>query len=388
MSNDTEQQDKTEQATPTRIQKARDDGQIARSRELTTFLMLLAGILSLWMLGGHIKTHMITLIEQAMVFDRQVGFDLKVAIMKFSIAGRSGLIALSPFLLVMVVVALIAPGVLGGWVFSAKSLEPKLSKLSPLAGFKKMLSMQTVIEFLKAIAKSALVGIIALLVLKADIAKVMSVSGMGLEQGLSMMFSVIIKGCALIALSLILVAAIDVPFQMHTHFKKLKMTKEEIKKEHKDTDGDPHVKAKIRAQQQAVAQSRMMANVPTADVIITNPTHFAVALKYGESDSGAPRVVAKGLDKVADRIREIGDENSVPRLEAPPLARALYWNVDIDHEIPAELYTAVAEVLAWVYELQRIKREGGDKPPKPTDLSIPAGMDQRHVREANKGKTN
>lgn len=385
MSNETEQQDKTEQATPTRIQKARDEGQIARSRELTTFFMLLAGILSLWMLGSHIKEHMITLIEQAMLFDHRVGFDLKVAVMKFSIAGRSALFALAPFLLVMVVVALVAPGALGGWVFSAKSLEPKLSKLNPLAGFKKMLSMQTVIEFLKAIAKSTLVGVIAILVLKADIAKVMSVSGMGLEQGLATMFAIIIKGCALIAFSLILVAAIDVPFQMHTHFKKLKMTKEEIKKEHKDTDGDPHLKAKIRAQQQAVAQSRMMASVPTADVIITNPTHFSVALKYGETDSGAPRVVAKGQDLVAQRIREIGNENDVPRIEAPPLARALYWNVDIEHEIPAELYTAVAEVLAWVYEIQRVKREGGEKPPKPTDLAIPVGMDQRPVKEAKKG---
>lgn len=377
MSNETDQQDKTEQATPTRIQKAREEGQIARSRELTTFLMLLAGIMSLWMLAGHIKENMVTLIEQAMLFDHRVGFDLKVAVMKFAVAGQLALMAMGPFLLVMVVIALIAPGLLGGWVFSGKSLEPKFSKLNPAAGIKKMVSMQTVIEFLKAIAKSLLVGLIAIIVLKADIAKVMSVSGMGIEQGLATMFAVIFKGCALIAMSLVLVAVIDVPFQLHTHQKKLKMTKEEIRKEHKENEGDPHVKAKIRAQQQAVARSRMMSNVPTADVIITNPTHFAVALKYGENDQGAPRVVAKGQDLVAKKIREIADEHGIARIEAPPLARALYWNVDIEHEIPEQLYTAVAEVLAWAYELNRVKKDGGEKPAKPTNIAVPVGMDKR-----------
>ncbi len=182
---------------------------------------------------------------------------------------------------------------------------------------------------------------------------------------------------------LFLVAAADVPYQMWSHAKKLRMTKEEVKQEHKESDGDPHIKAKIRSQQRAAARRRMMQAVPTADVIVTNPTHFAVALKYADGEMRAPKVVAKGVDLVAARIRELGREANVPLLEAPPLARALYHNVDLNREIPGALYGAVAQVLAWVYQLKRYKEDGGDRPDDPTDLDVPKELDKGMVSDAD-----
>jgi len=177
--------------------------------------------------------------------------------------------------------------------------------------------------------------------------------------------------CFLMILTLLVVVAFDVPFQLFTHTKKLRMSKEEVKRENKETEGDPHVKGKIRQQQQAMARRRMMSEVPQADVIVTNPTHYAVALKYDDSNMGAPRVVAKGTDLVAHRIRELGDEHKVPRLEAPPLARALHTHVDLGHEIPAPLYTAVAEVLAWAFQLKRAREGAAVTPPTPTNITVP-----------------
>lgn len=385
MSEDKDQQDKTEKATPTRIDKAREEGQIARSRELSTFMMLVGGIFALWVLGSFIRERLTIMMEETFRFDRGIGYDTTLAVLHLSGSMKTALIGISPFFLAMAIIAVVAPALLGGWVFSSKSLEPKLSKLNPISGLKRMFGMQLLVEFVKAIAKSLLVGSIAIFVLKADVGKVMAVSSMSLEQGMGTIFGVILKGCALIAFSLILVAAIDVPFQLHSHHKKLKMTKEEIKKEMKDTDGDPHIKAKIRAQQQAVARSRMMSKIPEADVIITNPTHYAVALKYGADATGAPRLIAKGGDAVALRIKALGEENNITLLEAPTLARALYWNVDLDEEIPEQLYTAVAEVLAWVYEIKRIDKEGGLAPDIPIITTVPVGMDQRPNAKNKKG---
>jgi flagellar biosynthetic protein FlhB len=181
---------------------------------------------------------------------------------------------------------------------------------------------------------------------------------------------------------LFLVAALDVPYQMWTHARKLRMSKEEVKREHKENDGDPHVKGRIRAQQRAAARRRMMTAVPTADVIVTNPTHFAVALKYTDGEMRAPKVVAKGVNLVAARIRELGREHNVPLLEAPPLARALYHNVEIDREIPGALYGAVAQVLAWVYQLRRFKEDGGIRPDEPADLDVPKELDKGGVPDA------
>lgn len=374
---DVSQEDKTEAATPQRLEKAREEGQIARSRELTTFIMLLGGIGALWASGTFVKDQLTLLMEQSMHFDRERAFDTALALKHFGLQVQGAVKSLVPIMGLMLVLALIAPALLGGWNFATKSLQPSFAKMNPVAGIKKMFSLQTLNELGKAIAKSILVGAVAIYFLKNHIMEIMALSSMTLEHGLASMLHLILFGCALMAFSLIIVVAMDVPYQLLSMAKKLKMTKEEIKQEYKENEGDPHIKGKIRAQQQAMARNRMMGKVATADVIITNPTHFAVALAYKDGDTGAPKVVAKGTDHVAAKIRELGIENKVPMLEAPPLARALYWNVDLDREIPSGLYTAVAEVLAWVYRLKQVKTEGGTAPDLPQHLPVPDGMDSR-----------
>lgn len=374
---DESKEDKTESATPQRLEKAREEGQLPRSKELTTFLMLIGGIAALWSLGVSIKDDLIVVMRNTMGFERPLAFDPKVAMTHTMNLGLDALKAIAPFFLVMLVLSLVAPALLGGWNFSMKAVAPKFSKLNPIAGLGKIFSMQSVTELIKAIAKSLLVGFVAYLFISSYIAEIMGFSRLTLEVGMASMLKLVAYGCGFMALSLAIVVLMDVPFQLYSHYKNLRMSKEEIKQEHKENEGDPHLKAKIKQQQQAIARSRMMTKVPKADVIITNPTHFAVALEYKDGDEGAPKVIAKGTDAVAARIRELGAENQVPVLEAPTLARALYWHVDLDQEIPANLYTAVAEVLAWVYGLKRMHTEGGEKPDTPTELPVPEGMDQR-----------
>lgn len=380
MADDSSDQEKTEAATPRRVEKAREDGQVARSRELTTFLLLLGGLGGLWGMGGMLYDQLGTVMEQAFLFERQHAFDSAAMLAHFWVLGERTLFALLPLFVLMTVLALAAPSLLGGLLISAKSLQPQLSKLNPLKGLKRMFSTQALAELGKAIAKSLLVGSVAVFFLKAHIGELMSLAEMPLQQALASALRLAALACGLIVLALIVVVGIDVPYQLWSHAKKLRMSKEEIRRESKESDGDPHVKGRIRAQQQAMARSRMMSKVPTADVIVTNPTHYAVALSYQEGQMGAPRVLAKGAEAVAARIRELGREHGVPLLEAAPLARALYYHVDLDREIPAELYTAVAEVLAWAYRLKRVHEDGGDLPDTPHDLPVPAGMDQRPVR--------
>ncbi|MCL7461894.1 flagellar biosynthesis protein FlhB [Pseudomonas sp. NW5] len=380
MADDSSDQDKTEPATPRRIEKAREEGQVPRSRELTTFLMLLAGVAGLWGMGGLLYSQLGTVMEQAMLFQRQQAFDAASMLAHFWILGERTLFALLPLFLLMTVAALVAPSLLGGLLISTKSLQPQLSKLNPIKGLARIFSSQALAELGKAIAKSLLVGSVAVFFLKAHVGELMSLSQMPVQQALASALRLAAMACGLMVLTLIVVVAIDVPYQLWSHAKKLRMSKEEIRKEYKESEGDPHIKGRIRAQQQAMARSRMMSKVPSADVIVTNPTRYAVALAYREGQMEAPQVIAKGVDLVAARIRELGEEHQIPLLEAPPLARALYYHVDLDREIPAELYTAVAEVLAWAYRLRRVEAEGGEQPPAPRDLPVPDGMDQRSQR--------
>lgn len=379
MSDDSDQE-KTEAATPRRLEKAREEGQIARSRELTTFMLLLAGVGGLWGMGGVLYDQLGRVMEQALHFERSQAYDTARMLSHFLFLGQSTLFSLLPLLLLMLVVALAAPMMLGGWMLSAKSLQPQFSRLNPLKGLKRVFSSQALAELAKAIAKSILVGSVAVFFLKAHIGELLGLAEMPLQQALAQAMRLAAMACGLIVLALVLVILLDVPYQLFSHAKKLRMSKEDMRQEHKESEGDPHVKGRIRSQQQAVARRRMMAKVPTADVIVTNPTHYAVALSYQEQGMAAPRVVAKGADAVAARIRALGDEHGVPLLEAAPLARALYYHVDLDREIPAELYTAVAEVLAWAYRLKRVGEEGGAAPEPPHDLPVPAGMDQRTPR--------
>lgn len=371
---DDSDQDKTEAATPRRLEKAREEGQVARSRELSTFLLLLGGVGGLWALGRALYARLGQVMEQSFLFERALAFDPARMMTHAWNLGQASLLTLLPLFILLVLIALAAPMLLGGWLFSSKALLPQFSRLNSVKGLQRLLSTHALAELGKALAKSLLVGVVAVRFLRAHLDELMALKSQSLSMALANALHLAALACALMVAALLLVIAIDVPYQMWSHARKLRMSKEDLRQEHKEAEGDPHVKGRIRAQQQAVARRRMMSKVASADVIVTNPTHYAVALAYEEGSMGAPRVVAKGTELVAARIRELAAEHRVPLLEAPPLARALYHHVDLDREIPAELYTAVAEVLAWAYRLKRVRVEGGAPPPAPHDLQVPAGF--------------
>ncbi len=375
MADNDSDQEKTEEATPRRKEKAREEGQIARSRELNTFLLLLGGVIGLYSMGKMLYDQLGAVMEQAFLFERRQAMESTPMLVNALDLGQRTLFAMMPLFLLLVIIALVAPGLMGGWLISAKSMQPKFSKLDPIKGVKRIFSTQALIELAKAIAKSVLVGGVAATFLYFNIGKFMALMDQPIQQALTNALTMAAQAAGLMVLVLIVVILIDVPFQLWDNAKKLRMSQEEIKREHKESEGDPHVKARIRQQQQIMARGRMMSKVPQADVIITNPTHYAIALTYQEGSMGAPRLVAKGADAVAARIREIGEEAGVPRLEAAPLARALYHHVDLEAEVPAELYTAVAEVMAWAYRLKQVAKQGGEVPPTPDNLPVPPEME-------------
>ncbi|CAM3984716.1 flagellar biosynthesis protein FlhB [Vreelandella rituensis] len=367
--------EKTEEATPRRQEKSREEGEVPRSRELTTFLLLLGGVIGLWTMGKMLYDQLGMVMEQAFLFERrQVMEPISMLVVALDLGQRT-LFAMMPLFLLLVLIALVAPALLGGWLISAKSMQPKFSKLNPIKGVKRIFSSQALVELAKAMAKTVLVGGVGAAFLYLNIGKFLALMDQPVQQALANALNMAAQASGLMVLTLVFVILIDVPFQLWSHAKKLRMSKEEVKREHKESEGDPQIKARIRQQQQAMARGRMMSKVPDADVIITNPTHYAVALAYQEGQMGAPRVVAKGADAVAAKIREIGLEAGVPRLEAAPLARALYHHVDLDAEVPAVLYTAVAEVMAWAYRLKNVAKEGGEVPPTPDNLPVPPELE-------------
>lgn len=371
--------EKTEPATPRRLQKAKEEGQVARSRELTTFVLLFGGLIGLWGMGSMLYEQVGFVMEQSFLFERQQAFEIGPMLMNVAMLAQHALFALMPLFMLMVLLALVAPALLGGWLVSAKGMKPQLSKLNPVKGVKRIFSSQALAELGKAIAKSLLVGGVLIVFLMSRHGEYMNLMKQPVQQALANALQLAAQAALLMVLTLIVVVLIDVPFQLYSHAKKMKMTKDEVKREHKETEGDPHVKARIRSQQQAMSRNRMMSKVPEANIIITNPTHYAVALQYDEQNMNAPRVVAKGTEAVAAKIREIAAEHKIPLLEAPALARALYFNVDLDREIPGPLYAAVAEVLAWAFRLKQVKVSGGDVPPKPKGLEVPSKMAEGKV---------
>lgn len=369
--NQTSDQEKTEEPTARRLEKSREEGQVARSRELTTFVILFGGVLMLWSMGSSLYNNLGLMMEQAFSFERLQVSEAGPMLQNVLELGQVALFSLLPLFAVMLLLALVAPALLGGWVVSAKAMAPKFEKLNPLKGLKRIFSTQALAELGKAIAKTLLVGSVLTLFLWQQRQSFMRLMSLEVKEALGEAMGLAALACLLMILTLIVVVAFDVPYQMFTHTKKLRMSKEEVKRENKETEGDPFVKGKIRQQQQAMARRRMMSEVPKADVIITNPTHYAVALQYDEHGMGAPKVIAKGTELVAQKIREIGDEHEVPRLEAPALARALYAHVDLGREIPAALYTAVAEVLAWAFQLKRARQGIAMMPPTPKNIEVP-----------------
>lgn len=367
-------QEKTEEATPQRQEKSRKDGEVARSRELTTFLLLLGGVIGLWSMGSMLYGQLGLMMEQAFLFERSHAMETAPMLAQALDLGQRTLFAMLPLFMLLVVIALTAPALLGGWLISGKSLKPQLSKLNPAKGIKRILGAQALVELVKAFAKAVLIGGVGAAFLYTNRQSFMALMDQPIHQALAKGLNMAAQASGLMVLTLLVVILIDVPYQLWSHAKKLRMSKDEIKREHKESEGDPQVKARIRQQQQAMSRGRMMSKVPEADVIVTNPTHYAVALQYREGGMAAPRVIAKGADNIAARIRELGDENNIPRLEAAPLARSLYQFVDIDQEVPAALYTAIAEVMAWAFGLKNAETSGSEKPPTPRDLLVPDAL--------------
>jgi len=374
--------EKTESATPKRLEKAREEGQVARSRELASFALLSAGFFGIWGMSGPINQHLQSILRGAFTFNHNTVLDTNQMLIGAAAASKEGFFALFPVLALTGLAAVIAPMALGGWLLTTKPLTPNFGRLNPISGLGKIFSSQGPIALGMSILKTLVVGGLAGWAIWHRKEEVLGLVTKPLSLALADAMHLIVVCCGMAIAGLFLVAALDVPYQLWTHAKKLRMSKEEVKREHRESDGDPHVKGRIRAQQRAAARRRMMTAIPTADVIVTNPTHFAVALKYADGEMRAPKVVAKGVNLVAARIRELGREHNIPLLEAPPLARALYHNVEINREIPGALYGAVAQVLAWVYQLRKFKEDGGERPEEPDNLDVPPELDKGSVPES------
>jgi flagellar biosynthetic protein FlhB len=367
-------QDRTEEATPRRRQQAQEKGQVPRSRELTTTVLLLGGTAGLMMLSGYMIEGLSALFREGLALDRQMIFLKDAGLVQLGRLTGAAALALAPLCALLFLLAAAMPVALGGWSFSAEAMAPKLSKLDPIKGLGRLFGPRGLMELLKALAKFLLVGSVAALVLWWELDQLLALSGLPLEQALAQ--TAWLAGYTLLGVSAAtaLVAAVDVPFQLWQHNKQLRMTRQEVRDEFKETEGRPEVKARIRQLQQEMAQRRMMEAVPEADVVVTNPSHYAVALKY-ESQRGAPRVLAKGKDLVAKAIRDRADVAGVPRIELPPLARALYAHTRLNEEIPPPLYLAVAQVLAYVYRLRSARNLGTAWPTAPGSVPVPDDLD-------------
>jgi len=367
--------EKTEPASPRKLEQAREEGDVPRSRELATCTLLLGASAGFWFTGGHMVNEINSMLANSLSFDRAAAFDMQLLLTSTAASVAKLMIAFAPAALILIVVALLSPMLIGGWLFSAKALQPNFGRMNPIKGLGNMVSTRAAVELGKAIGKTILVGWIAWIVIKYEIDSVLILGVEPLESGTAHLGHLLLVSFVSIVSGLIIIAMIDAPYQMWQHAKKLMMSRQDVRQEAKESDGNPEIKAKIRQQQREMARRRMMSEVPTADVVVTNPTHYAVALKYSDTGMRAPRVVAKGADEVAAKIREIAQENNVVMLEAPPLARALFRHAELGDEIPEALYIAVAEVLAYVFQLRTFSKHGGVAPQKPNDLDVPPELD-------------
>jgi flagellar biosynthetic protein FlhB len=366
-------QEKTEEATPRRLEKAKEDGQTARSKELATMAVLLAGAGGLLMFGAAMGSSLTSIMRDNFVIERAAIFDTREMANQLLAASEAATWAVAPLLILMLVAAIAGSIGIGGLLVSGKAIAPKLNRMDPIKGLGRMFSMRSLIELVKAILKVGLVLVVAILILDLRTDDLLSISEEPVRSAIEHVVWTLAWSFLILACATIIIAVIDVPFQIFDHQKKLRMTKQEVKDEYKDTEGKPEVKGRIRQLQREMAQRRMMQEVPGADVVITNPTHYAVALKYDQRKMAAPVVVAKGSDETAFKIMEIAREHKVEIMRTPPLTRAVYHNTKVGDEIPDGLYMAIAQVLAYVFQLRQFRKGRGDKPHVP-DLPIPSDL--------------
>ncbi|TWC16191.1 MULTISPECIES: flagellar biosynthesis protein FlhB [unclassified Pseudomonas] len=367
-------QDKTEDPTDKRRRESREKGEIARSKELNTLAVMLAGTGGLLIYGGGLALDLLEIMRLNFSLPREVLLSPGAMAQHLLHSGKIAIVAVQPILIFLLLAAFIGPISLGGWLFAAGSLAPKFSRMNPLAGLKRMFSTSALMELLKAFGKFLLVLSVALTVLQSDIDDVLRIAHEPLEQAIIHSVQLVGWSALWMACGLILIAAIDVPIQLYQSKQKLMMTKQEVRDEYKEQEGKPEVKQRIRQLQHEVSQRRMMSAIPTADVVITNPTHYAVALKYDPDKGNAPVLLAKGSDFLALKIREIAVANEVMLLESPALARSIYYSTELDQEIPGGLYLAVAQVLAYVYQIRQHRAGKGKRPDPLKDLPIPPDL--------------
>ncbi|WP_417614582.1 flagellar biosynthesis protein FlhB [Oceanisphaera sp.] len=366
-------QEKTEQPTEQRLRQAREKGQIPRSKELGTAAVLLSGAFGLIMVGDALGQAMSQVFMRSFSIDRAALFDPETMLPAL---GDSLLGLMWPLLglfAIVLVAALVGNSLLGGVNFSSQAMMPKLNKMSPVKGFKRMFGVQAMVELLKSVAKVVFIATLSMSILWGQFDNILRLSHETLPTAMVEAIELVLYMGLLLCMALLPIVAIDVPFQIWNHTRQLKMTLQEIKDEYKNTEGKPEVKGRIRRLQQEIANRRMMGEVPDADVVVVNPTHFSVALRYDKDTPGAaPKVVAKGLDEVALKIREIAREYEVPVISSPALTRAIYFSTKLDSEIPDGLFVAVAQVLAYVFQLNNWRKGQGNKPiPLKEDLPIP-----------------
>lgn len=380
---ETSKEDRQLPASEQRLRKAREEGNVPRSRDVAHLLVMGAGMGALALMGPSLADGMRRLMASTFAFDGQVRLyfldALQPTLAHFCDLGWRTL----AILLSVCAAAIAASTIPGGFNLSVKALGVKISRISPASGLKRIFSLRNLVEFLKLSLLASLLGAIGSWYAMDRFPEFAALSHGSLAGSVGHAMALVVGGLGLSMLLLFALALFDVPFQWFRHRADLRMTRDEAKREHRESEGDPQLKGQIRSRQREAARRRMLSAVPSADIVVVNPTHYAVAIRYDEAAGGAPRVVAKGLDELAMRIQAIARESGVPVLSAPPLARALYAHVELDQEIPQALYVAVAQVLVYVYQLKRWIPGRSTAPQAPVDLPVPTEMDPKH---SEKGK--
>lgn len=366
--------ERTEDPSPRRLEEARRKGQVPRSHELTTFAVLMTGLLTVFMLGPAIYVAIKQIMVNEFSFTRASLVDPSTMPLHFIAALRAAMMAILPVFIACAIAAIMAPVLIGGWLFSFDTLSLNFERMSFASGLGRMFSIRSIVEMVKTILKSGLVGGVAASVLWRQRDQFVALVTMPADSGMLYLWQMVRFTLLMAVGAMALIVLIDVPYQLWDYYKGLRMTKEEVKQEMKEQEGSPEIKGRIRQLQREAARRRMMSAIPKADVIVTNPTHYAVAIQYVEG-MRAPKVVAKGAFLLAERIIEIGKENKVAVIRTPPFARALYHHADLGEEIPSALYTAAAEVLAYIYQLKQFQKEGGTEPELNDALPVPKELD-------------
>ena len=364
--------EKTEDPTERKLRNAREEGQVARSVELPAAAVTIGAILTLFFMGGYWIKQMAEIFASGFKFDRKTLDNPDLMVTAFAHQIGEAFLLIVPVLLVTAVLAILSSGATGGYLFSLKSTLPKFSKLSLLSGFKRMFGANAAIELLKAILKFSLVTIVLWALVSRQMDPMMQLGQMAIEPALAAAGGMMAEFALWLSLSLLVIALIDAPYQKYSFIKRMRMTKQEVKDEMKDMEGQPEVKQQIRRRQREMANNRMIQKVQDADVVITNPEHFAVALSYDPTGDGAPILLAKGSDHMAARIREEAEKHGVEMFAAPPLARALYFSTEVDQAVPETLYLAVAQVIAYVFSLADVRP--GVAPMLKPQPKVPASM--------------